>query len=162
MKLKFVFLQIFLAAMGLSALESNFAGQNDVTWHILGTNENDSMPIGNGDLAANVWTEQNGDLVLLVAKADAWTELGKLVKLGRVRIQWNPNPFAGATNFTQVLRLENGSIELKSGESTARIWVDANHPAIHVETHLDHPGTFRANLELWRTTHPFPGSSPDK
>lgn len=24
------------------------------------------MPIGNGDLAANVWTEQNGDLVLLL------------------------------------------------------------------------------------------------
>ena len=85
--------------MGLSARESNFAGQNDVAWHILGTNENDSMPIGNGDLAANVWTEQNGDLVLLVAKADAWTELGKLVKLGRVRIQLNPNPFTGAKNL---------------------------------------------------------------
>jgi len=24
------------------------------------------MPIGNGDLAANVWTERSGDLVLLV------------------------------------------------------------------------------------------------
>jgi alpha-L-fucosidase 2 len=141
---------------------SHFIAENDVTWTTLGNNENDSMPIGNGDIAANFWTEQNGDLVLLVAKADALTELGKLVKLGRVRIQLNPNPFAGATNFTQVLKLEDGSIELKSGENTARIWIDANHPAIHVETHLEHPGNFQANLELWRTSHPFPGTSPDK
>src|SRR5579863_5719462 len=148
------------AAFAIHAQDNPFATANDVTWNTLGTNENDSMPIGNGDIAANVWTEQNGDLVLLVAKADAWTELGKLVKLGRLRIQLDPNPFAGATNFTQVLRLEDGSIELKSGENTARIWIDANHPAMHVEAHLDHPGTFQANLELWRANHPFQGSSP--
>src|SRR4029077_19008704 len=137
MKLKIIFLQVLLTTMSLSAQENNFSAANDVTWNSPGTNENDSMPLGNGDVAANVWTEQNGDLVLLVAKADAWTELGKLVKLGRVRIKLNPNPFAGATNFTQVLKLENGSIELKSGENTVRVWIDANHPVMHVETHLE-------------------------
>jgi alpha-L-fucosidase 2 len=153
---------LLAGTLAACAQDNQFVAANDVTWNTPGTNENDSMPIGNGDIAANVWTEQNGDLVLLVAKADAWTELGKLVKLGRVRIQLNSNPFAGAANFTQVLRLEAGSIELRSGENTVRIWIDANHPAIHVETHLDHPGTFQANLELWRAGHPFQGPSPDK
>ncbi len=162
-KLFLPFLLFVFCSSRLWAQDANhFIAGNDVTWTTLGNNENDSMPVGNGDIAANVWTEQNGDLVLLVAKADAWTELGKLVKLGRVRIQLNPNPFAGATNFTQVLKLENGSIELKSGENTVRVWVDANHPVMHVETHLEHPGTFQANLELWRTSHPFPGHWPDK
>ena len=136
---------------------------NDVKWTTLGQNENDSMPIGNGDLAANVWTEQNGDIVLLVAKADAWTELGKLVKLGRVRIQLNPNPFAGAADFTQILRLEDATIEIKSGKNTVLIWADANHPVIHIEAHLDHPATMQAKLEVWRTkTHPYDQPSPDK
>lgn len=136
---------------------------NDVKWTTLGQNENDSMPIGNGDLAANVWTEQNGDIVLLVAKADAWTELGKLVKLGRVRIQLNPNPFAGAADFTQILRLEDATIEIKSGKNTVLIWADANHPVIHVDTHLEHPSTMQARLEVWRTkTHPYNEPSPDK
>ena len=36
---------------------------------------------GNGDIALNVWTEQNGDIVLLIAKADAWSENGQMVKL---------------------------------------------------------------------------------
>ena len=58
---------------------------NDVIWTTPGKNENDSMPIGNGDVAANVWTEQNGDVVLLVAKADAWTDLGKL-EIGRAHV----------------------------------------------------------------------------
>jgi len=136
---------------------------NDVKWTTLGQNENDSMPVGNGDLAANVWTEQNGDIVLLVAKADAWTELGKLVKLGRVRIQLNPNPFAGAADFTQILRLEDAAIEIKSGKNTVLIWADANHPVIHVDTHLEHPSTMQARLEVWRTkTHPYNEPSPDK
>src|SRR5882724_4914899 len=91
-----------------SGLANQFIAENDVTWTTLGTNENDSMPVGNGDIAANVWTEQNGDLVLLVAKSDAWAETDVLMKLGRVRIQLSSNPFAGAANFTQVLKLENG------------------------------------------------------
>lgn len=52
------------------------------------------MPVGNGDLAANVWTEPKGDLVLLVSKADAWSELNKPLMLGRIRVRLTPNPFA--------------------------------------------------------------------
>ena len=145
------------------ASENSFVPVNDVTWTELGHNENDSMPIGNGDLAANVWTEQNGDLMLLVAKADAWTELGKLVKLGRVRVRMAPNPFVGAAKFQQVLRLENGSIEIKSGANVVLVWVDANRPIIHVEATLEHPATMQASLEMWRTkTHPYNEPSPDK
>src|SRR5580693_8451838 len=75
--------------------------KNDVAWNSLGTNENNSMPLGNGDLAANVWTEQNGDIVLLLAKSDAWSENGQLLKLGRVRVKLTPNPFAAPAAMTQ-------------------------------------------------------------
>src|ERR1700691_6270465 len=88
-------LQICQGLATAAITEMPFVAVNDVTWKTLGNNENDSMPIGNGDLAANVCTEQNGDLVLLVAKSDAWSEMGKLLKLGRVRVHIAPNPFAG-------------------------------------------------------------------
>src|ERR1700744_1407434 len=125
-----------------------FASENDVTWTSLGTNENDSMPIGNGDLAANVWTVQNGDLVLLVAKTDALTEWGKLVKLGPIRVKLTPNPFVGTTNFTQVLHLEDGSITIKSAANSMLIWADANQPVLHVEANLERPAILQAKLEL--------------
>jgi alpha-L-fucosidase 2 len=152
-----------LGSVVAKASENPFVSVNDVTWTTLGQNENDSLPIGNGDLAANVWTEQNGDLVMLVAKADTWTEMGKLVKLGRVRIHLTPNPFVGASNFKQVLRLEDGSIEITSGTNAVLVWIDANRPVIHVEAKLELPATMQARLELWRTkTHAYDEPSPDK
>ena len=152
-----------LLPMAVLAEENPFVSVNDVRWTELGHNENDSMPIGNGDLAGNVWTEQNGDLVLLVAKADAWSELGKLDKLGRIRVHFTPNPFVGTSDFKQILHLEDSSIEIRSGADSVRVWIDANRPVIHVETQLEHPATMQASLELWRTqTHPYDESSPDK
>jgi alpha-L-fucosidase 2 len=164
---------LYIVGLGLSisclgtvvaqASENPFVAINDVTWTTLSQNENDSMPIGNGDLAANFWTEQNGDLVMLVAKADSWSEMGKLVKLGRVRIQLTPNPFVGAANFKQVLRLEDGSIQITSGPNAVLVWIDANRPVIHVEAKLEHPTTMQARLELWRTrAHAYDEPSPDK
>ncbi len=145
------------------AATNSFVASNDVTWTTLGQNENDSMPIGNGDLAANVWTEQNGDLILLVSKSDAWTEMGKLVKLGRVRVHLTPNSFLSARNFTQTLRLEDGSIEIKNGDNVLVVWVDANHPIIHIEANLSQPAVLEANLEIWRTQmHSYESHSPDK
>jgi len=81
--------------------------QNNVTWHSLGTNENDSMPLGNGDVALNVWTEQNGDILLLLAKSDAWSENGQLLKLDACASKLTQNPFAAPATITQVLKLEN-------------------------------------------------------
>jgi alpha-L-fucosidase 2 len=130
---------------------SPFAGANDVTWNSLGKNENSSMPIGNGDLAANIWTEQNGDLVLLVAKSDAWSENGQLLKLGRVRVTLTPNPFAAPAPVTQTLRLEAGEILIQSGKNVMHVWVDARHPVIHLEVQTDHPVQLEARSELWRT-----------
>lgn len=136
--------------------------QDDVTWHSPGASENDSMPIGNGSLGANVWTESNGDLVLLVSSPDAWTEMGKLVKLGRVRIRFTPNPFTGAQNFTQALHLEDGAIEIRAGSNTARVWIDANHPAIHVEAHTDRPAVLHVFLETWRKNQSLQQASAEK
>lgn len=62
-----------------TAMNAQTFAPHNVTWTTPGKNAQDSMPIGNGDLAANVWTEQNGAIMLLVAKSGAWTETGKLV-----------------------------------------------------------------------------------
>src|SRR5258708_28486551 len=122
MKTKIISLVFILMAATLSARENNFAAANDVAWNSPGTNENDSMPVGNGDIALNVWTEQSGDIVLLLAKSDAWSENGQLLKLGRVRVTLTPNPFASTNPFTQMLKLETGEIQIQSGKNVARLW----------------------------------------
>jgi len=141
---------LLVLPMLLSAREDNFARANDVTWNSLGTNENNSMPIGNGDIALNVWTEQNGDIVLLLAKSDAWSENGQLLKLGRVRVKLTPNPFVSAASFTQTLRLESGDIQLRSGKNAVHIWADANHAVVHLEVKTAQPVELAARSEVWR------------
>jgi len=137
--------------------------RNNVVWDSLGSSELDSMPIGNGDLAANVWTEQNGDLVLLVAKSDAWSELNKLDKIARIRVRLTDNPFAGTGGFTQTLHLENGSVEIRSGGNRLLIWVDANRPVLHIQGDFAQPVAVEARLELWRNrVHPYNQPSPDR
>jgi alpha-L-fucosidase 2 len=154
MKPAIVALFLVCLPLALPARELNFVEANDEMWNSLGTNENNSMPLGNGDLALNVWTEQNGDIVLLVAKSDAWSENGQLLKLGRVRVQLTPNPFVSSASFTQTLKLESGEVQLQTAKGVAHIWVDANHPVVHLEIQTESPLQLEAKSEVWRTkTH---------
>ena len=134
-----------------NAKGQTFVEKNDVIWTGLGTDENSSMPLGNGDLALNVWTEKSGDIVLLLAKTDSWSENGQLLKLGRVRVKLTPNPFAGSDVVEQTLKLESGEVRLQSGKNIAQIWVDANHPVVHVQVNTEQPTQIEARAEIWRT-----------
>ncbi|MFN3382882.1 MAG: DUF5703 domain-containing protein, partial [Runella zeae] len=80
----------------------------NVKWTTPGINAQGSMPIGNGDIGANVWVDANGDILFYVSKTDAWSEIGRLLKLGRIRIRLSPNPFRENT-FLQELELQNGA-----------------------------------------------------
>jgi hypothetical protein len=109
------------------------------------------MPLGNGDIALNVWTEQNGDIVLLLAKSDAWSENGQLLKLGRVRAKLTPNPFVAPASIAQILKMEIGEVQLQAGKNILRIWADANHPVVHLEVKAEYPVRLEVKSELWRT-----------
>ena len=122
-----------------------------VDWHTLGDDENSSMPLGNGDIAVNAWTEHNGDIVMLIAKSDAFSENAQQQKVGRVRIALEPNPFVGRTDLVQRLSLADARLTLSAGSDRAEVWVDANHPVIHVATTTARPVTATVRTELWRT-----------
>src|SRR5579859_4732903 len=151
MKQFFLALLLFCLPAAAGAQGQNFIEKNDVTWTGLGTDENSSMPLGNGDVALNVWTEKNGDILLLLAKTDSWSENGQLLKLGRVRVRLAPNPFIGSDSVEQTLKLENGEVQIQGGHNTARIWVDANHPVVHVDIEAEKPIEMEAKTENWRT-----------
>jgi len=123
----------------------------NVVWDSPGKGHKDSMPIGNGDLGINLWTEVNGDVVFLIGKSDAWTENSQLVKLRRVRVTFDTNPFKKSGAFRQFLKPRAGEIEIR-GESNAVLhaWVDANAAAIHLEFTAEKPVSAQAVVELWR------------
>lgn len=114
-----------------------------------------SMPLGNGDIGLNVWVEQGGDLLFYIGKTDAWSESGRLLKLARIRVSLDPNPFAKGKPFLQELELSTGSIRLCAGESGVDevrmlLWVDAGGPYVRLEAEGDQPFELAVSIEGWR------------
>jgi alpha-L-fucosidase 2 len=130
------------------AADERLAAGN-VVWTSPSQDARGSMPIGNGDIGVNVWWE-GGDLLLYLAKSDAWDEHARLIKLGRVRISTGQVLPAGAS-FRQELRLREGEIAIQAGTLRLRVWVDANHPAMWIEGEGDEPLPLQLRAEPWRT-----------
>ena len=123
-----------------------------VVWETPSTDSSGSMPLGNGDLGANVWVEAStGNLLLLIGKTDAWDENCRLCKLARVRLSFSPNPFLADAPFRQSLKLRTGEVEIVAGATTLRLWVDANHPIIRIECESEQRLSLAASVEIWRT-----------
>ncbi len=133
----------------------------DVVWTSQSKNSAESMPCGGGDTGLNVWVE-NGDLLIYAQRSGCFDENNQYLKLGRLRVRLDPNPFAPASPdspapaFKQRLRLRDGRIEIDgvNGADSARIlvWADVCHPAIHVEIESARPVSVRAAYETWRHT----------
>ena len=123
-----------------------------LTWTEIGKDSQDSMPLGNGDLGLNVWTEPDGAVLFYIGKSDAWSEAqnSELVKLGRVRIMLTPNPFAGASDFKQTLRGQTAELTVSGGPASLRLWVDANANVIRGEVVSDKPVELTVSLDPWR------------
>jgi alpha-L-fucosidase 2 len=120
----------------------------NITWSSPSTNAMGSMPLGNGDIGANVWVEPSGDLVLLLSKTDAFDEFNRLLKLGRLRIR--TNPALDTRHFSQTLHLESGTIEIRAGNVHVRIWIDAHHPVAQVDLDSPEPVQVEVYNEVWR------------
>jgi len=75
-------LSLLLTASTYAASVSDY----NVVWETPSRNSSGSMPIGNGDIGANVWVEPNGDLLLLLSKTDAWSENGRILKIGVIGV----------------------------------------------------------------------------
>lgn len=121
------------------------------------------MPLGNGDITANVWVENGGDLMLYIGKSDTWSEGTRLLKLGRTRIHFSPNPFAAGQPFNQTLDFYHGKIDITAGQPASpvnvRLWIDANQPVIRIEATGAQAFTMTCSNEIWRSSAYKPNGS---
>ncbi len=128
-------------------------------WTSPSKDANGSMPIGNGDIGLNLWAEDDGRIHFYISKTDAWSDNGRLLKVGKVIITSEPQIRFDQERFKQELDLQTGTIvidaagkvEGKDVELTYRIWADANHPVIHVSSKSNYKLSISAQIDLWRT-----------
>ncbi|MCP5537491.1 MAG: hypothetical protein H7A51_14815 [Akkermansiaceae bacterium] len=141
----------FLLAFTLPASAAQMPDAYDVIWDSPSDNSRGSMPIGNGDIGANVWVEPSGDIVLLLSKTDSFDEFNRLLKLGRVRISLSPKINLDKASFKWRLNLAEGHIYITDGKTKIRVWIDANNPVVQVDVVSETPISVKATTEIWRT-----------
>ena len=126
---------------------------HNVVWDSPSADMHGSMPIGNGDLAANFWVEPSGDLVFYLSKSDSWDAEQELLKLGRVRIRLDKPFVRDGRPFRQELDLARGCIVVESGTGEDKItvdfWIDANRPVVNVQIKGAEAFTAQVALEHW-------------
>jgi len=126
-----------------------------VVWTEQSKDAGESMPLVGGDMGCNVWVE-NGEILLYMQRSGSLSENGEYLKMGRFRLQLNPNPFVGETRFRQELKLADGFIEIESNTTDGqkvliKLWVDVHSPVVHVELTASRAVDVTVSYESWRT-----------
>ena len=117
-----------------------YTDQYNVVWDSQSENSGESMPVVGGDIGCNVWVE-NGDILFYMSRSGSLSENGTYFKLGRVRIQLSPNPFANSISFRQELILKDGYVEImgEGGDNEVslnariRVWIEVHNQVIHID-----------------------------
>jgi hypothetical protein len=133
---------------------AHWTAESDVVWTTPSKDSAGSMPLGNGEVGINLWVEEGGDLRFIISRSDAFSELGRLIKVGGVRVSLTPNPFAAGAPFQQALRLRDGVCEITAGDEQGRVvlrvFVDSEQPIVHCVGEASGPVQVQAKVESWR------------
>jgi len=149
-----VVLLLYLLVSTDSAKSADFLDTYNVVWNSQSSNSSESMPVGGGDVGLNVWVEEN-EMLFYIGRSGTFDENNQMLKLGRVRLRLNPNPFSKDGYFRQELKLRQGYIEITgktAGQACAaiKVWVEIFRPVIHVDIDSDTPISVTAQYECWR------------
>ncbi len=142
----------FFFATTLQAMEPD----PDVIWYTPTDHSRDSMPLGNGDIGINVWTDSTGVIRFYIGKTDAWSGFASLLKVGRLALELSPNPLTLAEGYTQHLDIHTGRLIITTDPPWSLnliIWVDAHHPVIHIDISAERPLLATLSADPWRTQH---------
>jgi len=125
----------------------------NVLWDTPSADSRGSMPIGNGDIGANIWVNPEGEIHFYISKTDAWSENGRLLKIGKLIVNFSPNILKDG-DFKQELDLKTGTIKInaQNGDQSVDLdfWIDANHPVICLDGKSTIPMQIEVEYDGWR------------
>lgn len=146
---------LLLLASNTVEAQSDVVNNYSVSWDSPSENSAGAMPIGNGEVGANVWMEGNGYLVFFLSRTDAWAENAALYKLGKIRVSLYPFLKGDDVSFNQFLNLGEGKIEItvKNNKEQVKLdfLVDSESPVVYLNGKSSYPVEVNVSTEIWRT-----------
>ncbi|WBL23383.1 DUF5703 domain-containing protein [Zunongwangia sp. HRR-M8] len=145
---QYFFIILLLACFILHAQIPDLADYNP-TWTSQSNNSSESMPVGGGDIGMNVWVEK-GSIYAYFSRSGTFDEHNTFLKLGRLKLELEPNPFSTEEGFKQELKLNNGFLEISQNNTQIKFWVDVFNPVIHMDIESSTKIEASVNYENWR------------
>lgn len=145
--MKHIFPYILLILTSILRAQTPVLEDYHPVWTEQSKNASGSMPLGGGDIGMNVWVEE-GSLCFYISRSGTFDEHNTLLKLGRMKIRLDPDPFG--EDFRQELVLKNGNVEVRGRGTRVKLWVDVFDPVIHVDIRSKSPVSVSAVYENWR------------
>ncbi len=143
------------AAVGSSSRDpAAWLKECDVVWNSPSKDAAGSMPMGNGEVGINFWATSKGELHFYFSRSDSFSEVNRILKVGALRLALQPNPLVSGSDFLQSLSLHDGVCTLILGtdgsRTTLRVFVDSDHPVVHITGETQIALEVTASIETWR------------
>ena len=151
-----IFLLYIFLSISLPALSQPNLDPYNVVWTSQSKSPSGSMPLGNGDIGANLWVDEQGQLCLYISKTDAYSEIGRLLKIGKVILRTTPK-ILNAKDFNQTLKIQDGLIQIEATNSQKQslsitCLIDANRPVVTISGKSNTPVEVELVNAIWRTS----------
>lgn len=147
MKRRLLFALLLLAAPICVSAQFDTNIPDNIIWKEISAGECASMPFGNGSVAGNVWTEKDGTYIYL-ARNDSFSELGRLLKIGRLKL--SVDPCVWDFNFSETLDFATGRILIENPYITLSVFSDSEYPVVWIRGKLKSPSKVSLKSEIWR------------
>ncbi len=112
--------------------------------------EKESIPIGNGDIGANVWADRDGCIRILISKTDALSEAGNILKIGLVRLRFSAPVFTEEEPETH-LDLRDGTVTVRNRLARVQIAAFRGKGLLAARFVTDGDARMDAESVIWRT-----------
>ncbi len=116
-----------------------------------GTDSWSSLPIGNGEIATQAWTTQDGQIQFYLGTTDSRDGMDNVIKIGKLTIAFEPNILVNGANYSEELLLNEGIFRIKNSIADIQLRVDANHPEIVISGSSRIPVKVSVTNNIWRS-----------
>ncbi len=115
-----------------------------------------SLPLGNGEIATQAWTNEEGKIQFYLGTTDSRDGMDNVIKIGKLTIGFEPNILVNGTAYSEELRLNEGILSIQNTLADIQIRVDANNPEIIVSGSSKVPVKITVTNNIWRNeTRPW-------
>lgn len=121
--------------------------QYDFQYTGLMKNAMQSIPLGNGDLGANVWADDDA-ICILLSKTDAFSRLHRILKTGFLKLHFPTGVLTERLSFHLVLN--EGILKIENENICMQIYADAFVPVYKIEVTGKYADALRLEIVNYR------------